>query len=57
MMKSEICKNESIFIVDDEPVNLTLLEKTLRSQGYKDLTLIDDPRKVLTGNIRPHALI
>lgn len=48
MMKSEICKNESIFIVDDEPVNLTLLEKTLRSQGYKDLTLIDDPRKVLT---------
>jgi putative two-component system response regulator len=35
-----------IFIVDDEPTNLKLLDKLLGSQGYRHLTLIHDPREV-----------
>jgi len=37
-----------ILVVDDEPANLKLLDKMLRSQGYEALVLIDDPREVLT---------
>jgi len=42
-------KRESaiIFIVDDEPANLKLLDKMLASQGYKHCVLIQDPRNVL----------
>jgi len=36
-----------IFIVDDEPANLKLLDRMLRTQGYEDLVLIQDPREVL----------
>ena len=36
-----------ILIVDDEPANLKLLEKLLMTQGYKNLTLIQDPRQVM----------
>lgn len=36
-----------ILIVDDEPTNLKLLEKLLGSQGYTQLTSIDDAREVL----------
>lgn len=36
-----------ILLVDDEPVNLKLLEKLLSSQGYSNLTSIQDPRLVL----------
>lgn len=36
-----------IFIVDDEPANLKLLDKMLASQGYAQRTLIQDPRDVL----------
>lgn len=36
-----------ILIVDDEPVNLKLLDKMLRSQGYQNLELVQDPREVL----------
>lgn len=35
---------ECILIVDDEPANLKLLDKMLRSQGYQSLVLVDDPR-------------
>ncbi|MFO8023565.1 HD domain-containing phosphohydrolase [Thiohalophilus sp.] len=38
---------ENIFIVDDEPANLLLIEKMLRSQGYTKLTQISDPREVV----------
>jgi putative two-component system response regulator len=36
-----------IFIVDDEPANLKLLDKMLTTQGYDQLVLIQDPREVL----------
>ncbi len=36
-----------IFIIDDEPANLKLLDKLLSSQGYSALVLIQDPRDVL----------
>lgn len=40
-------QEQSIFVVDDELVNLKLLEKTLRSAGYTNLVLISDPHQVL----------
>jgi len=40
-------KDASIFIVDDEPVNLKLLKKMLGSIGYDKLSLFQDPRDVL----------
>ncbi len=39
--------NERILIVDDKPANLRLLDKMLRSQGYKGLVLVGDPREVI----------
>ena len=36
-----------ILVVDDEPANLKLLDKMLRSQGYQRLVLVDDPRVVI----------
>ena len=36
-----------IFLIDDEPANLKLLDKLLSSQGYARLVLIQDPREVL----------
>jgi putative two-component system response regulator len=36
-----------ILIVDDEPANLKLLDKMLRTQGYLNLDLVQDPRKVI----------
>lgn len=38
--------NNRILIVDDEPVNLKLLDKMLRAEGYANLVLITDPRQV-----------
>jgi putative two-component system response regulator len=46
-MNKEIIKNQRILIVDDEQVNLKLIDKILRSQGYTNLILVQDPRKVL----------
>ncbi len=40
-------KAARLLIVDDEPTNLKLLDKMLRSEGYENLTLIQDPREVL----------
>lgn len=36
-----------IMVVDDEPVNLKLLEKGLKSYGYSNVDPIQDPMKVL----------
>jgi putative two-component system response regulator len=36
-----------IFVVDDEPINLKLLDKLLASQGYRQVVQIQDPREVL----------
>ena len=36
-----------ILIVDDEPVNVRLLERLLRSEGYTHLERTTDPRQVL----------
>ncbi len=40
-------KNNKIFIIDDEPVNLKLLDRLLYKHGYTDLVLINDPREVI----------
>jgi putative two-component system response regulator len=39
--------NDCIFIVDDEPSNLKLLDSMLHGQGYQNLVLVEDPRDVL----------
>ena len=46
-MNTDIIKSQCILIVDDEQVNLKLLDKMLRSQGYTNLILVQDPREVL----------
>ncbi|MEO6873148.1 MAG: response regulator [Chthoniobacterales bacterium] len=38
--------NSEFLIVDDEPVNLTLLQKILRSAGYTNVRITTEPRKV-----------
>ena len=43
----ETAHNSRILIVDDEPVNLKLLDKMLRAEGYENLISIADSRKVL----------
>jgi putative two-component system response regulator len=42
----EITHTNRILIVDDEPVNLKLLDKMLRAEGYTNLVSITDPRQV-----------
>lgn len=39
--------NSRILMVDDEPVNLKLLDKMLRAEGYTNLVSISDPRTAL----------
>jgi putative two-component system response regulator len=39
--------NSRILMVDDEPVNLKLLDKMLRAEGYTNLVSVSDPRTVL----------
>ncbi|MBK9625112.1 MAG: response regulator [Rhodocyclaceae bacterium] len=46
MNKPSMC-TDRIFIVDDEPSNLKLLDKLLTSQGYTNLVTIQDSREVL----------
>ena len=36
-----------ILAIDDEPTNLKLLDKILRTEGYTKLTLLDDPRRTV----------
>ncbi|MBW7472849.1 response regulator [Marinobacter sp. M216] len=38
---------QTIFVIDDEPVNLKLLNKILKNAGYLNLVLISDPRDVI----------
>ncbi len=40
-------KGMRVLVVDDEPANLKLAEAMLRSEGYSDLVLVQDPRTVL----------
>ena len=44
---AETAHNSRILIVDDEPVNLKLLDKMLRAEGYANLVSIVDSRKVM----------
>ncbi|AFP29257.1 HD domain-containing phosphohydrolase [Marinobacter sp. BSs20148] len=48
---------QSIFIVDDEPANLKLLEKILTFAGYTNLTLISDPRQVIPAYHKHHPAL
>lgn len=45
---ASLAAHARILVVDDEPSNLKLLDKMLSSQGYTQLTLVQDPREVLT---------
>jgi putative two-component system response regulator len=46
-VNNETRKLACILIVDDEPANLKLLDRMLRTQGYEALVLISDPREVM----------
>ncbi len=46
-MNPERQHHERIFIVDDEPSNLKMLDRMLRGVGFRNLVLIEDPRTVL----------
>jgi len=47
MTANDLLDHARIFIIDDEPANLKLLDKMLVSQGYLERVLIQDPREVL----------
>lgn len=46
-MVDDLITGALIFIVDDEPTNLKLLNKLLTREGYGQFVLIQDPRTVL----------
>ncbi|MDD2851794.1 MAG: response regulator [Desulfuromonadaceae bacterium] len=46
MITIESREKSRILIVDDEPANLRLLEKMFKAEGFCNLVLISDPRKV-----------
>ena len=46
-MSANLIDQARIFCIDDEAVNLKLLGRMLGVEGYRHLTLIDDPREVL----------
>ncbi|WP_240592685.1 hypothetical protein [Macromonas bipunctata] len=51
-----LLQQSRIFVVDDEPANLRLMEKMLSKEGYLQTVLIADPREVLcpcTASKRP----
>ena len=47
-MQKEIIQNSRILIIDDQPENVLLLERTLRGTGYTQLTTLTDSRKALS---------
>jgi putative two-component system response regulator len=47
-MQKEIIQNSRILIIDDQAENVLLLERTLRSAGYRHLATLTDSRKVLS---------
>src|ERR1700736_5284219 len=46
-MRKEIVQTSRILIVDDQPQNVLLLERTLQGAGYKNLASVTDSREVL----------
>ena len=46
-MQKEIIQNSRILIVDDQPENVLLLERTLKNAGYLHLSGLTDSRKAL----------
>jgi putative two-component system response regulator len=58
-MTIEILKNSRIFIVEDDSSNIKLLNIVLTNYGYKQLTLIQDPREVLQRyqELRPDLIL
>ncbi|PCJ40807.1 MAG: two-component system response regulator [SAR86 cluster bacterium] len=56
---SESLKDSQIFIVDDEPVNLKLIERILKTEGYTALTTITEPHRVVEEflNVRPQLIM
>lgn len=46
-MQKEIIQTSRILIVDDQPQNVLLLERTLKAAGYKNLAGVTDSREVL----------
>ncbi|MFW5823469.1 MAG: HD domain-containing phosphohydrolase [Marinobacter sp.] len=40
-------REQTIFVVDDEPVNLKLLDRILSAEGYQQVVCINDPFQVL----------
>ena len=46
-MQKEIIQTSRILIVDDQPQNVLLLERTLQGAGYRNLAGVTDSRKVL----------
>jgi putative two-component system response regulator len=58
-MSTESLHKQCILIVDDEPVNLKLLDKMLRAQGYKELVLVQDSREVINHylNAKPDLIL
>jgi putative two-component system response regulator len=47
-MNETLLEMARIFVVDDEPTNLKLMDKMLTQAGYQRPVLIQDPRDVLT---------
>jgi signal transduction histidine kinase len=45
-MRSKLFSHAKIFVVDDEPTNIQLLEKVLTRAGYSDLSATTDSRRV-----------
>ena len=45
-MRSRLFSHAKIFVVDDEPANVQLLEKILTRAGYSDLSTATDSRRV-----------
>ena len=52
-------KESTIFIIDDEPVNLKLIERILLAEGYRSITTINNPYQVVAEykKNRPHLIL
>jgi CheY-like chemotaxis protein len=47
LMQKQIIQSSRILIVDDQPQNVLLLERTLQGAGYRYLASVTDSRNVL----------
>ena len=52
-------KQSPIFVVDDEPVNLKLIERVLGTEGYQSVHSIRNPQEVTRQfrHLRPHLIL